>query len=284
MQKKAGCGIAGLPSNPPRSGAHALQQRTKDADRTYMYAAVHRNVRPTTRMIMLAACTLAASLLVCATGLGAGSISSDVAVDGNLEGGITITDPTSLESGSSSGTSLLTGTPDVINLGRLDTAPQMQQARATWKISTAALGGYSLSIRSTGTSAPAMQNAATGPDFPDLCTVGSGSCPATCSVTACAANQTNMGRGFGIAVGDPSTHAQSAVTSTWGTKSATGTQGKLFGGIPTGPTGVVIAQQSTTVSNDPVSITFAARQSLDRNGLQDAGTYQANVRLTAITL
>ena len=231
-------------------------------------------------------CAIACAAVLCATasGIGADTLSGDVIVSGQLEGGISITDPTALDSGSSGDTSLLNGTPDIINLGRLDTAPQMQQARATWKVSTTSPTGYSLSIRGTGSAAPAMQNTGATTDFPDMCTVGSGSCPALCTVSSCPAHQSGVNRGFGIAAGDPDGHAQAAVTSTWGTQGVSGTQGTLFGALPVGITGVIIAQRSSAVTNDPVSVTFAARQSLDRNGLQEAGSYQATIRLTAITI
>jgi hypothetical protein len=223
-------------------------------------------------------------LLMAGVGMGAGTMTGDVTISGNLESVLTITDPTSLNAGSSTDASLMTGVTDIINLGQLNTAPQIQQARATWRVSTNDPDGYSVSIRATGATEPVMQNTGSGADFPDLCTVGQNSCPRPCTLTSCSANQTGLGRGFGIAVGDPDQHNQEAVASIWGTQGATGTQGTWFGAIPVSGTGVLLGQRSAPIWNDPITITFMARQSLDVNGIQDAGTFQGDIRLTAITL
>lgn len=233
---------------------------------------------------LIGACVIVAALALVAAGTGFGAASgtsSSVIVTGTLEDTMQITDPTGLESGSSTGTSFASGATSIVDLGRLNTAPQLQLAAATWEFSTTASAGYTAWLEAS--SSPALQNSGTGTDFPDMCTVGGGGCPATCVAATCSSTDAGVARGFGVAIGNASSHNQGAVTSTWGTQGGSGTQGTLFGGVPDAG-GVVIAQRTSSQTNDPVTISFAARQGLESNGIQEAGSYSGTFQVRASSL
>lgn len=217
----------------------------------------------------LHAASVAALLLVlvsASTGMGAGQISSTVPVATTVYDTISLTAPDALDSKSADDVSWFKGPPGLLSLGSLQ-ASEIGAASATWKVSTTAANGYTLALESSRDSTPILRSTGSTNTFPDMCVIGSGSCPSSLVTNA---------SGFGVAIGNGAAR-QDAVPASWGSGTA---QGTLYAGVPTDP--VVIATRSSSASNDPVTITFKAVSApIDQ---PPSDVYVGTMRLTATTL
>jgi hypothetical protein len=207
---------------------------------------------------------LAVAVVSALAGTGFGATTASVNPSAVVDSTISITEPTGLDAGSSSGTSWVPGSPSTIVLGTLR-GQQAATAVATWKVTTNDPDGYVAQLQNTGAGHVLTSGSDSFADMP-----GS---PAPLSAGASA---------FGVAVGSPSTHAQTAVGNLPGTPWGTtgGTQGTLYGGVPVG--GVTIGTESGPVTADPITLSLTANLSATQP--LPAGAYSGTVRMIATTL
>jgi hypothetical protein len=208
-------------------------------------------------------------MLLCLSGLGVAATSSSVIVATDVEPTISITDPAGINPAPApqNGTAYVAGSPGKIDLGEL-VGTEQATGSATWRITTNAPNGYSLSVASTRATGTVLQTT-TGSSFPDMSETPGPIDP-------------NASR-FGIAIGDPIGHSEGAVSfggSQWGSLGGGGSQGTLYRNVPFA--GIPIARRNAPITNDPVTINFAA--TLAASQPLTAGSYTGAVRLTASTL
>lgn len=243
-----------FPQNP-------LQKRGFVADKGAMAI-----LRPSTPATLLA---LVCAMLLCLSGVGLAATSSSVIVTTDVEPTISITDPFAINPSPApqNGTTYVQGNPGKIDLGEM-VGTEQATGSATWRITTNAPNGYSLNLASTRATGTVLQTT-TGTSFPDMSETPGPYDP-------------NTSR-FGVSVGDSISHAEAAVSfggSQWGSVGGAGTQGTLYRGVPFA--GMPIARRSAPITNDPITINFAA--TLAATQPLAAGTYTGAVRLTASTL
>ena len=219
-------------------------------------------VRRWTAAAMLATVGLAA---VAGTGFGAGPLSTTKNVQVNVLASISLTDPVALDAGSDAGTTWTPGSADVLNLGELQPTDQAKAA-ATWRVTTSNPTGYAVTVTNAGP-APMMRSA--GGSMADM-----PAAPAPLDLT-----KTH----FGVAAGDAAGHAQTSTSYTgspWGSTGASGTQGTLYAGIPSGGS-LQVAGSSAGADSDPFTLNFAAITAASQP--LASGAYTGTARITAYT-
>lgn len=226
-------------------------------------------------VLVLLAC---ACILAGATGFGA--TTSTQTPSATVVGMLALTDPTAksadpplctaalapIDTDACSDVTFTTGATKVLDLGELS-GSDVQAGSLKWLVTTTNPTGYEVQMSNPG-AAPLLQGSAGS--IPDMATS-----PLVPAASVPDATQ------FGVAIGDPATDSEAAVAFTgspWVTSG--GQQGELFSGIPS--TGMVIAQQTAPVSNDPFTATFAVAAVAGQQPLP--GSYGGTVRLVATAL
>jgi hypothetical protein len=214
--------------------------------------------------------------LFASTGFGANS--AVILPGASIDSSLTLTDPSAqgatppvctdavspLDTDDCSDVSYSAATPRTLRLGSLS-GTDVQAASLRWLVTTTHPSGYTVRmtnpttgplLRSTTSSIPDMQSSPTVP-----------------------ATAVDDATHFGVALGDPGTDNEAAVdftSSPWVT--ASGQQGELFRGIPSG-SDIVVAERITPQVNDPFTATFALASVAGQQPV--AGSYAGTVRLTA---
>lgn len=219
-----------------------------------------------------------AVLAAAVSGTGFGATSGNHDASANLVGSLSMADPAAVSTttpvcSQTVATADTDGCTDVafanatrvLTLGALS-GNDVQAGSLTWKVTTTNPTGYVVHM-SNAAAAPVMRSSgSTIADMPD---------------TAIPASAVDDATQFGVAMGDPATDGEGAVSfpgSPWVT--ASGQQGELFRGIPSG--GMIVAQRTSAQANDPLTATFAAASVT--SAPPAAGSYSGTVSLVASAL
>lgn len=214
------------------------------------------------------------AMLSAATGFGA--TSSTQLPTANVLGTISMTDPVAksaeppvctdalapLDTDDCTDVSFAPGTGQVLKLGSLS-GSDVQAGSLTWQVSTTSTTGYVVRLSNAGTAPMLRSSDSTIPDMQ--------------SSPLVPASAVDDGTHFGVAMGNAAADNEGAVDypgSPWVTA---GQQGELYSGIPT--TGMDIARRTTSQTNDPFTVTFAAAATAGQQ--PTPGSYAGTARIVA---
>jgi hypothetical protein len=243
-----------------------------------MQQALILRMFPTPRIGALLAGALVCVAMVCAgTGFGA-TFTATRNPEANVLGTISLTDPVALsvappvctdalaplDTDNCGDVGFVGGASKTLNLGSLS-GSDVQAGSLRWLVTTTSATGYNVYLANAG-AAPVLQAS------------GGGSIADMQTSPLVPASGVDDATHFGVAMGDPAADNETAVdytASPWVTSG--GQQGELFSGIP--PTGIKIAESTSSQNNDPFTATFAAASIVNQQ--PTPGAYAGTLRLTA---
>lgn len=241
---------------------------------TRALARLHHWTPPSRSLATVVVACACFALWASATGFGATSTTQNPSA--NVLGMLALTDPVALgaappvctdalaplDTDDCGDVSFTPGVSQVLNLGSLS-GSDVQAGSLTWRVTTTNLSGYQVRMSNAGT-APLLKGAA-------------GSIPDMQTSPLVPAASVDDATHFGVAMGNPASDNESAVSFPGSPWVANGQQGELFSGIPT--TGMVIAERGTPQTNDAFTATFAAAAIASQ--APAAGSYSGTVRVIA---
>jgi hypothetical protein len=237
-------------------------------------ARLRSMTNPSRTLAIVVVASTCSAILASASGFGATSTTQNPSA--NVVGMLALTDPVALgaappvctdavsplDTDDCTDVSFTPGASKVLSLGALS-GTDVQAGSLTWQVTTTNAAGYQVRMSNAGT-APLLKS--TSGSIADMQTSPLVPASAVASATH-----------FGVAMGNPASDNESAVSFPGSPWVAAGQQGELFSGIPT--TGMVIAERGTPQTNDPFTATFAAAAIASQPPAP--GSYSGTVRVVA---